>query len=301
MKKFILKILLFFSIVSTLDLLFGKGMDYMYFHAKGSSIREMNDVCLDNQYDVLIMGSSRAHHHYVPEIISDSLGLSCYNTGKDGNGIILMYGIYQMILDRYKPKLIIYDVAKGFDIYENPQDQNNTRYVSLLKPYARMPHVDKIFKSLSWQEWMKTYSNLYRYNSISLSTTRDYLFERPYNSDGYSRLVQTMDYEPTIFETEDSGVLDSLKIDYFEKFIQSVQENNSSLVCVLSPRYRSYTTERYEPIFNLCAKYDVLMLDYYADTTFSAHREYFKDPTHMNDNGARLFSAMLANRLKTIQ
>ena len=65
-------------------------MDYMYFHAKGSSIREMNDVCLDNQYDVLIMGSSRAHHHYVPEIISDSLGLSCYNTGKDGNGIILV-------------------------------------------------------------------------------------------------------------------------------------------------------------------------------------------------------------------
>lgn len=300
MKPYLLKIILFFAIVAVIDFGFGKGMDYMYIHAKGGEIREMNEVCLDNQYDILVMGSSRAHHHYVPSIISDSLGMSCYNAGRDGNGIILMYGMYQMVLDRYKPKLIIYDVAKGFDIYENPQDQNNTRYVSRLKPYARMPHIDKIFKSLTWQEWMKTYSSLYRYNSISLSTIRDYLFERPYNSDGYSKLVQTMDYEPTIFETEDSGVLDSLKIGYFEAFIQSVQDNNASLVCVLSPRYRSYTTEKYEPIFNLCAKYDVLMLDYYTDTTFSTHREYFKDPTHMNDNGARLFSAMLANRLKTV-
>jgi hypothetical protein len=134
MKNSISKIVLFFVIVAVIDICFGKGMDYMHAHAKGGITREMNDVCLNSQYEVLVMGSSRAHHHYVPEIFTDSLGISCYNTGKDGNGIILMYGIYQMVSNRYKPSLIIYDIAKGFDIYKNSIDKDNTRYVSLLKP-----------------------------------------------------------------------------------------------------------------------------------------------------------------------
>lgn len=300
MKLYLLKIILFFVIVAIIDFGFGKGMDYMYTRAKGGETREMNDVCLDNQYDLLVMGSSRARHHYVPSILSDSLGVSCYNAGWDGNGIILMYGMYQMVLDRYKPKLIIYDLAQGFDIYENPQDQNNTRYISRLKPYARKPHIDKIFKSLTWQEWVKTYSNLYRYNSISQSTIKNYLFECPYNIDGYSELHQIMDYEPSVIDTEDTRELDSLKLHYFEMLIHSVHENDISLVCVLSPCYHSILSEKNKPFFDLCEKYGIPIIDYYKDTTFSAHREYFKDPTHMNDNGARLFSAILAHRLKTI-
>ncbi len=298
MKKYLLNIVLFFSIVAVIDLLFGKAMDYMHLHAKGGVEKEMNDVCLNNQYDILIMGSSRAHHHYVPEIISDSLGMSCFNTGKDGNGIILMYGIYQMILNRYKPSLIIYDVAKGYDIYENPEDNNNTRYVSRLKPYCKEKGVEEVFRSLSWQEWYKTYSSLYRYNSISLTTARDFLVQRPYNIDGYDAHDQVMQYEPTQFEKEDSGIIDSLKIDYFEKFILSTKENNIALVCAISPRYRSVSSEKYRPVIDLCSRYDVPFFDCYGDTTISIHREFFKDASHMNNTGARLYSSLLARRIK---
>lgn len=290
----------FFAIVAIVDIGFGKGMDYIHAHAKGGTTREMNNVCLDKQYDVIVMGSSRARHHYVPEIISDSLGMSCYNTGRNGNGIILMYGIYQMILEHYKPVLVIYDLAKGFDLYENPQDQNNTRYISALKPYARRPKMDEIFKSLSWQEWIKTYSSLYRFNSITLTTVRNYLFERPYNVDGYEKKKGVMNYEPTIFETEDSGILDSLKIYYFKKYLCSLKENGIPVVCVLSPRYRSESSSRYQPLFDLCAQFDVPVLDFYTDTTFSTHRDYFKDATHMNDRGARLFTQKFVTELKKL-
>lgn len=299
MKKSILNIVLFFAIVAIVDICFGKGMDYIHARAKGGTTREMNNICLHKQYDVIVMGSSRAHHHYVPEIISDSLGMSCYNTGIDGNGIILMYGIYQMILDRYKPSLIIYDLSKGFDLYENPIDQNNTRYVSMLKPYARRPKMDEIFKSLSWQEWVKTYFSLYCFNSITVTTIRDYLFERPFNVDGYEKETGVMNYEPTTSESEDSGILDSLKLFYFEKYLRSLRENHIPVVCVLSPRYRSESSWRFQPLFDLCTQYDVPVLDYYTDTTFSTHRELFKDATHMNDRGARLFTSQLVNDLKT--
>lgn len=301
MKKYLLNIVLFFFIIAIVDILFGKSMDYMHFRAKGGGEKEMNDVCFNNRYDILVMGSSRAHHHYVPEIISDSLSMSCYNTGKDGNGIILMYGIYQLVMNQYKPLLIIYDVAKGFDIYENPEDQNNTRYVSRLKPFSNEPHIDEVFKLLSWQEWCKTFSSLYRFNSTSLATVRNYLFERPYNTDGFDALDQVMNYEPTTFETEDTGVLDSLKINFFKRFICSTKDNGIALICVLSPRYRPVSSERYKPIIDLCSEYKVPFLDYYGDTTLSVHREYFNDATHLNDLGARLFSSLLVQRLKTLE
>lgn len=301
MRKYLLNIISFFAIVTIIDICFGKIMDYQYFRAKGGETREMNDVCLYNDYDIIIMGSSRAHHHYVPEIIADSLRKNCFNAGIDGNGIITMYGIYQMVLERYKPELIIYDIAKGYDIYENPEDQNNSRYISSLKPYARISQNDEIFKSLSWQEWIKTYSSLYRYNSILFTTINNFWFDNSYNIDGYMKLETVMNYEPTIFESEDSGVLDSLKINYFEKFIRSTKDNGIPLVCVLSPRYRSVTVERYKPLFTLCEQYDIPLLNFYIDTTFSAHKEYFKDATHMNDRGARFFTSKLVEQIKNIR
>lgn len=78
------------------------------------------------------MGSSRASHHYVPEIISEKLGMSCFNAGQDGNGIILQYGRWKMLSERYTPKLIIYDINPGFDMVVN----DNMTYVDRLKPFC---------------------------------------------------------------------------------------------------------------------------------------------------------------------
>lgn len=298
MKKFVINTILFFAIIAIIDLLFGYGLDYMYSHAKGGDAREMNDVCRDGQYDVIVMGSSRAQHHYVPEIIADSLSLSCYNTGKDGNGIVLMYGIYQMIKERYKPSFIVYDIAKGFDIYENELDQNDTRYVSLLKPYNKVLYVDEIFKSFSWQEWVKTWSSLYRFNSKTFSVATSFLFKVPYHNDGYVPLTGVMDYEPAVTEPKDSGVQDSLKINYFERFIRSTQTDGIPLICVISPTYGAASSERYLPIKKLCMRYGIPCFDYYTDGAFLGKKVLFKDATHLNDYGARLFTSLFVTDLK---
>lgn len=299
MKRFLLHILLFFAVVFMVDLIFGKAMDHCYLHAKGGDEYEMNDVCIKNQYDVLVMGSSRAHHHYDPGVIADSLGMSCYNAGKDGNGVILMYGMYKLISERYKPLLVIYDIAQGFDIYVNPQDQNNTRYLSLLKPYARSPHMGRIFESYSWQEWVKTYSNLYRYNSISVGTIEHFLRAAPFDKDGFEKRVGTMNYEPELNEKFLNAEVDPFKLKYFEDFILTLKEDDVPLICVLSPCYKAESSDVYNPAKELCTKHGISVWDYYADAEISNNRDYFKDRTHMNEQGAKTFSAKLAHDLIT--
>lgn len=294
MKKYISYIILFFVIVLVIDVGFGKICDYMNAHSKGGLSKQTYDLCMKDQYDILIMGSSRAHHHYVPQIIEDSLGMSCYNAGCDGNGIILMYGIYQMIINRYHPKLIIYDVEQAFDLYEYKNDNNRTRYLALLKPYHDQVGIDQIFKDVSKEEYYKTFFGFCRYNSVSISLLIDYLKNRPINNKGYSPLCGEIKMEPETQETIPQ-IIDSVKLDYVQRFITDVVYKDISLMVVASPKYGTINSNNLQPIKDICDKYNVPFIDYYADSIFMAHKEWFKEPMHLNDEGARVFTERICS------
>ena len=121
--------------------------------------------------DVLIFGSSRAIHHYNPQIITDSLGLTCYNCGQDGNGIIFFYGLWQMIKEHHKPMIIIYNVCTGFDLYEG---ESNQRYLGWLRADYDRPSIKSIFTAIEPTEENKMMSMLYRHNSKFMQVLTDY-------------------------------------------------------------------------------------------------------------------------------
>lgn len=105
-----MKVLLFAVLILGIDVAVGGTLSHMVSQTKGGENGRNNYICDEVNADILIFGSSWAIHHYNPVILSDSLGMTCYNCGMDGNGIILNYGRYQMICQRYLPKVIITDV-----------------------------------------------------------------------------------------------------------------------------------------------------------------------------------------------
>ena len=115
MNKFLRKICLFFLLIAVIDVLLGSFMT--------TTSRQMNIgrngreyyICDSVTSDILILGTSRAEHHYNAQMISDSLGIPCYNAGEEGCGIVLAYGRLLLLLERYTPNAIIYDVTPGFD------------------------------------------------------------------------------------------------------------------------------------------------------------------------------------------
>ena len=115
MKKFLLKVVLFLACVVIMDLVFGYGFSWLRSHAKGGSTANCEYIANRVEEDIIILGSSRATHHYIPQIIEDSLGMSCYNCGEEGNGVILAYGRLKMLTNRYKPQLILYEITSGYD------------------------------------------------------------------------------------------------------------------------------------------------------------------------------------------
>ena len=85
MKKFLVKILLFFALVAIMDVAFGWLFSMLRSNTRGGQTLKSEYIAKDCSDEILILGSSRAAHHYVPRIISDALGMSCYNCGQEGH------------------------------------------------------------------------------------------------------------------------------------------------------------------------------------------------------------------------
>ena len=63
--------------------------------------------------DIIVFGFSCAFHHYIPSIIEDSTGLTCYNAGLDGRNIYYHNPILKVLLSNFTPKGIITNITNS--------------------------------------------------------------------------------------------------------------------------------------------------------------------------------------------
>lgn len=291
--KFLKKIVLFFLIIFAIDFFSGTLFKYMSTNSKGGYIAHHNTIIDKTNDDILIFGSSRAIHHYNPEIISKKLNMTCYNAGQDGNGIILFYGWWKLISQRYHPKLIIYDITTGFDLLKN----DNHKYLGWLKElYDREPIPD-IFESVDKTEKIKMLSKMYRYNSKFQQIIADYIHPiYKVQGNGFLPLhgsLDTMRIESKL--TQSTPQFDSLKIRYLKNIID--EAGDSRIIFIHSPIWYGLDSTLLQPIKDICKRKNILFLDYSNDSDFVHNNSLFKDGTHLNENGADLFSHKIANTL----
>ena len=299
MKKFLwflLKVWLFFLALFFVDRVLGLVFAYMGEHAKGGYVGHHVYVTDKTNEDILIFGSSRAIHHYNPQIISDSLGMSCYNCGQDGNGILLFYGMWQMIKERYQPKMIIYDLTPEFDINEY---DNNQRYLGWLRADYDRSGVKKIFTAVDVTEQYKMKSMLYRYNSKFMQIITDYVHP-VFGIEGNGFLPLKGEMDPMKIKDGQSEYkkqkVDRLKINFIERLIKEVKSVN--LVFVVSPTWYGAKLTDYQPIRKLCEQHHVNFIDYSNNKKYVRQNKWFKDGAHLNAKGADEFSCDLVLELK---
>ena len=299
MKNLVCKIILFFTIVLIIDIFVGIVCNSLHTSSKGGLSKGLNDLLNKDVYDIIVFGSSRAHHHYDTPMISDSLGLDVYNAGYDGNGIILAYGLLNLISERYLPSMIIYDVEPTFDINIYQNDKKYTRYINFLKPYYNDKAISEIIKDISLTEYILLHSSLYRYNTSAISLLIDNLITRKTDIYGYEPLYGSM-CSTSRTVVDDSVEVDFFKLKYLSKLIEFCQVNNIPLVFTASPHYDVLDSEIFEPAVDLCRKYNVPFLNYYDSEYFRTNISYFKDPMHLNAKGAREFSKLFVSDILPI-
>lgn len=299
MKKFLVKTALFIILVLVIDAALGAGFRYLVPHAKGGDTGRIEYICHRTSEDLLIFGSSRAVHHYDPFLLEDSLYLSCHNCGKDGNGIILLYGWYKMIQERYAPSCILYEVTPGFDLLAS---DNMTYLPGLRYYYGQNSTIDSIFWAVDPNERYKMRLNAYRFNSQFLQLVMDNIKPLRQDAKGYRPLYGEMQYEPILTDkSQEKYAYDSLKLYYLERLVQDCKASGTQLIFAASPLYKNTDARMFAPIEDLCARHGVPFINHYADPAFNEEKSYFKDSGHLNQKGAEAYTKVIIGEIKELK
>src|SRR5207249_457135 len=87
-KKFFKRLIVLIILIVLLDRAVGSLMQYLFYQKATSNFSVSTHAIEGATEDILIYGSSRATHHYDPQIFKDTFGLSCFNCGKDGMDVL---------------------------------------------------------------------------------------------------------------------------------------------------------------------------------------------------------------------
>lgn len=146
--------------------------------------------------DVVVIGSSKASHHYIPEILARHLGMTAYNCGRDGCFFLYQNCIVNMLLDRYKPKMILWDIQPGSFTGRNTTDEyQNFRYFTPF--YHSSLWAKNYIDSESKKMPLRMLSEMYGYNSKLPSSIVPLIFNRSSTMNGYVPLPTTGYSYPT--------------------------------------------------------------------------------------------------------
>ena len=296
MKSFGIKVILFFVLLGVVDVLGGYALGYLANHARGGFTQRDAFICDSLETDILLMGSSRCVRHYNPQIITDSLGMSCYNSGQMGNGVILNYGRLKMVCERKKPQVVIYDIEPSFDLMEG---EDNHRYLTWLKQHYDRNGIADIFERIDKTEKYKMMSQLYRYNSRIVELATDFL--HPISSvraNGFTPLKGEMDKTKirVAGEKKKEHVVDPVKIEYINKLMDELQD--IKLYFVVSPKWYGIDSLEFKPIMDICQERGIPFMDFSNDPKYVRQDQYFKDGNHMNARGADEFTRDLIRLLR---
>jgi hypothetical protein len=298
--RFIGKLLLIFIIIYISDFGIGKVLKVFYLRLRDDLYGQIT-YCIDStSADVLIFGSSRANHSYVPEVFEEGPN-TCYNAGRDGSFVLYNYALFKAVVTRYTPKKIIIDISPDELSYSAVEYER----LSLLLPYYQThPEIRDIIDLRGPLERVKHVSSVYFYNSLIFQIVRGTLPNskvKVQNMKGYLPLQKRMKYETIDTVKIDPGKTDENKISALKDIISTCHKKNIDLAFVYSPIWK-ITRDSYcnQVLTKLCCENGIKYIDMSNLPDFINRPDYFADISHLNDEGARVFSKMLRDKLGQI-
>jgi hypothetical protein len=297
-KKILYKIFQAVLLLVIFDWSFGQMARYLFNCQKSGKYYRISYTLEHTNQDILVFGSSHANRHYNPDIIEKISGYTCYNTGVDGQGIVFTTALKNIILKRHVPKLIILNIDidwlnKNAVMYDRLED---------LAPFFSKfrKEISTVFDLKSRFDKYKYISNVYQFNSTIVHILK-YFFLRQHDINGYVPLNEIMvRNHMDITDNYNHFELDDNFILYFDSFIKNSIIRGSKIIIFISPIFNKVNLNdclSFKKMKSIAKKYNCNLFDYHDDQRFQNKINLFYNKTHLNNNGARLYSNIVAKHI----
>ncbi len=301
MRKLIIWIAAICVVVVAADLLFGLGARYyIKNHTLGGDYLTTDYLIKnsDSIDDLVVLGSSVALNSINTRLLSDSLNISAYNGGANGQTFPFYLSLLEIISQKPQLKTVILGMKE-----ESLCDSGLGQRYNFLMPYYKTGHegIDKRIEGDSKLNALFLKSSLYRYNTIWFRILLYNFFEPGIKGDCGFVAKDIPSYFPKkeVIETSALTVTDE-RVAEFEQFVKICKDRGIKLIVSVPPRYEQWNSPNSGELFlrKRAGQGDfVLWFDAY-DTPVSQDSTYFYDNSHLNYKGADLYTGMIIERLK---
>lgn len=275
-------------------------------HNSGKKYGDWNNI-IHTQLNtgVVIMGSSRGWIQYDPFIIDSILHTNSYNIGIDGSHLnrqIMKYNVFAHY-QKMKPKTIIVNIDYVSALSTWSIGYQREQFF----PYIFMPFMREQICYVEPFSWKELYLPVYRYTTYKglfamlqeAFTDKITLYKGYKGRDGSWDGVAYNQIDTVHFE------LNERTLRMFEEFLEERYKENIQVIFCYAPIYTGLTAkvdnlqEVYDTYQSLADRYGIPILDYnYAE--ICTDTTYFCNATHLNTQGAELFSTQLAHDLDSL-
>jgi len=303
MKQFCVKLLIFSIGVYLICAIIDLKMTEKIRHSQVREYQIWEDIFNSRiTADMVVLGSSRAYAHYNPEIFDSILNTDFYNLGLNGKLVdldIFRYHQYKKY-NNHQPQFILWDIMPfSFGFSEGYGDEQFMAYIwnnDIWKEIHNSRH------DITWFDRLVPLLRYWRKNMIH---TYPNAVMQVYK--GYRK-------EYTPFDSEELNLIsdNSLQCNYnstviglFEKTIEEIKNDGSTVVLVFSPLYKD-GQKKYrqldvfiDTVAQIASRHNCLFLNY-LPSTINEDSSLFKNATHLNSIGADVFSSLLTYDLDSI-
>lgn len=298
-QYFLWKLILFSIFIFIFDSIIGSMLNYFYFSQESGDQSRTTYSIQKTTADIIILGSSRASHHYNPAIFENKLNLSAYNAGRDGNFIFYHFAVLNGVLNRYTPKIVILDLNRA-ELQEDHESYD--RIATLLPYYKNHPEIRSIIEHKGAYENIKLISNIYPFNSLILTIAIGNLeLNKRRNADylGYLPINKTYDGPLKTETISTRPKLDSLKVEVYKSIIYECNKKGVKLIIICSPYFMQFSTEDISLLVaeEIAKQNGVEFYDFSDNQIFLNNKKLFADNAHLNDNGATILSNLVSDSI----
>ena len=261
--RLLARVALLFGLLFVCDRGGGALAEHWYRHTKDGDTGEQLNTLLEERPPVVVFGDSRAESHYEPKILQQALGRAVFNGGYKGSNSIYQFGLEQLVLDHYTPRLIVLD----FSEYSIMKARGNP-YLKMapLHPFWRSPGVWRVIGEEGERAQLYFLSRLYPFNSKLHSIVifnivpgrahADHGFEPQFGSISAAP-IGPLDHSPVEFDPK--------LVAYQQRFLIAAHERGIPVILVISPRHATGSFRIPESIAWELRQYQIQVLDFSLD------------------------------------
>ncbi len=255
--------------------------------------------------NVIVLGTSRARRHYDVQVLREVLGTTVFNAGCDGQLLPYVRAAADLILQDYKPSLMIVNVEPSMLVEGRG---GYARAAALASYFDESAVVRELLYATGPLARVRYLCRAHRHNQSAVELLANAVFTDR-RKVGYEPILRVAPIAELEAQTRDvpTGVLavDAGLLAVLRELVESVQDAGVQVVLASAPCWRPdhRPDPRYVDIERAIATLAVEAgVEYVAIGQHNApmfrNPSFFADAKHLNGPGARVFTTLLAHHLK---